>query len=139
MIGRSTSPTIKGNHTIKIGGQYQDAFTKSRRDRARTGWLLLLRVLLSAATTATARFGSPAWSAKANPCRRTERAPARTTEGRWTFIRCHQPPHLPKVAWPLRAGQLEGETQFHAGTGVRWDVRGARAKRDNLGAKFLAG
>ena len=28
--------TIKGNHTIKIGGQYQDAFTKSRRDRART-------------------------------------------------------------------------------------------------------
>ena len=25
---------IKGNHTIKIGGQYQDAFTKSRRDRA---------------------------------------------------------------------------------------------------------
>jgi len=29
--------TIKGNHTIKIGGQYQDAFTKSRRDRARTG------------------------------------------------------------------------------------------------------
>src|SRR6267143_1379616 len=27
---------IKGNHTIKIGGQFQDAFTKSRRDRART-------------------------------------------------------------------------------------------------------
>ena len=26
----------KGNHTIKIGGQYQDAFTKSRRDRARS-------------------------------------------------------------------------------------------------------
>ena len=25
---------IKGNHTIKIGGQYQDAYTKSRRDRA---------------------------------------------------------------------------------------------------------
>ncbi|PYV75256.1 MAG: hypothetical protein DMG97_06785, partial [Acidobacteria bacterium] len=25
---------IKGNHTIKVGGQYQDAFTKSRRDRA---------------------------------------------------------------------------------------------------------
>ena len=24
---------IKGNHTIKIGGQYQDAYTKSRRDR----------------------------------------------------------------------------------------------------------
>ena len=25
---------IKGSHTIKIGGQYQDAYTKSRRDRA---------------------------------------------------------------------------------------------------------
>ena len=38
--------TIKGNHTIKIGGQYQDAFTKSRRDRARTALgVLLLRVL----------------------------------------------------------------------------------------------
>jgi carboxypeptidase family protein/TonB-dependent receptor-like protein len=27
---------IKGNHTIKFGGQYQNAYTKSRRDRART-------------------------------------------------------------------------------------------------------
>src|SRR5437588_897150 len=27
---------LKGNHTIKMGGQYQDAYTKSRRDRART-------------------------------------------------------------------------------------------------------
>ena len=27
-IGKSTSPMIKGNHTIKIGGQYQDAYTK---------------------------------------------------------------------------------------------------------------
>jgi hypothetical protein len=27
---------IKGNHTIKIGGQFQNAYTKSRRDRART-------------------------------------------------------------------------------------------------------
>ena len=37
---------IKGNHTIKVGGQYQDAFTKSRRDRARTRLrVLLLRIL----------------------------------------------------------------------------------------------
>ena len=44
---------IKGNHTIKIGGQFQDAFTKSRRDRARTGLVLLLRILqLRPATTA---------------------------------------------------------------------------------------
>ncbi len=42
--------TIKGNHTIKIGGQYQDAFTKSRRDRARSELsFLLLRVLRLAA------------------------------------------------------------------------------------------
>src|SRR5439155_15326125 len=27
---------LKGNHTIKIGGQYQDAYTKSRRDRSRS-------------------------------------------------------------------------------------------------------
>jgi hypothetical protein len=26
---------VKGNHTIKIGGQYQNAYTKSRRDRGR--------------------------------------------------------------------------------------------------------
>ena len=32
---------IKGNHTIKIGGQYQDAYTKSRRDRAHTSLVLL--------------------------------------------------------------------------------------------------
>ncbi|MGH9538813.1 MAG: carboxypeptidase regulatory-like domain-containing protein, partial [Terriglobales bacterium] len=29
--------TIKGSHTIKFGGQFQDAYTKTRRDRARTG------------------------------------------------------------------------------------------------------
>ena len=38
---------IKGNHTIKIGGQYQDAYTKSRRDRAHSAlsfyYLRLLR------------------------------------------------------------------------------------------------
>ena len=28
----------KGNHTIKIGGQFQDAFTKSRRDRSRSNF-----------------------------------------------------------------------------------------------------
>src|SRR5437660_2131054 len=27
---------IKGNHTIKVGGQFQDAYTKSRRDRSRS-------------------------------------------------------------------------------------------------------
>src|SRR5262249_15111591 len=27
---------IKGNHTVKFGGQYQDAYTKSRRDRSRS-------------------------------------------------------------------------------------------------------
>jgi outer membrane receptor protein involved in Fe transport len=27
---------IKGNHTIKVGGQYQNAYTKTRRDRSRS-------------------------------------------------------------------------------------------------------
>src|SRR5258708_12619646 len=27
---------IKGNHTIKVGGQFQDAYTKTRRDRSRS-------------------------------------------------------------------------------------------------------
>ena len=54
---------IKGNHTIKIGGQFQDAFTKSRRDRARTalgfyyyGFYLLWN------STAIAPPSSPAWT-----------------------------------------------------------------------------
>ena len=45
--GRNTLLKIKGNHTIKIGGQFQRATTKTRRDRARTGLqFLLLRILL---------------------------------------------------------------------------------------------
>ena len=44
---------IKGNHTIKIGGQYQDAYTKSRRDRARSDAIVLLsRQLLTRPLTA---------------------------------------------------------------------------------------
>ena len=29
---------IKGNHTLKIGGQYQNAYTQTRRDRARSNF-----------------------------------------------------------------------------------------------------
>ena len=57
---------IKGNHTIKIGGQYQDAYTKSRRDRAHSAlYFYYLRQLLRRARLR--RHAMETWSAQADP------------------------------------------------------------------------
>jgi hypothetical protein len=121
---------IKGNHTIKVGGQYQDAFTKSRRDRAHTslyfgydnttGYYLgtygdaeslrvatLNELLLGVASSAGRSFGV------------TNRHIFQKSLGLYVAD-----------SWKVKPN-------FTLEAGVRWDVAGALGERDNLGANFL--
>ena len=115
---------IKGNHTIKIGGQYQDAFTKSRRDRAHSalyfGYGLgtpgdaeslrvatLNQLLLGLASSAGRSFGV------------TNRHIFQKSVGLYV-----------QDSWKVKPN-------FTLEAGVRWDVSGALGERDKLGANFL--
>lgn len=125
---------IKGNHTVKIGGQYQDAYTKSRRDRAHTSLYFyylgnyydtpaygvtgnmqgesgrvaaLNELLLGVASYAGRSFGV------------TERHMFQKSVGLYV-----------QDSWKVRPN-------FTLEAGVRWDVAGALGERDHLGANFL--
>ncbi len=124
---------IKGNHTIKVGGQYQDAYTKSRRDRAHTSLYFyylgnyydtagavpanmvgesgrvaaLNELLLGFASYAGRSFGV------------TQRHFFQKSVGLYV-----------QDSWKLKPN-------FTLEAGVRWDVAGAMGERDHLGANFL--
>ena len=124
---------IKGNHTIKIGGQFQNAYTKSRRDRARTALSFyyhgnyydyyyapndprhfesarvaaLNELLLGMADDAARSFGV------------TNRHIFQKSLGLYV-----------QDSWKVRPN-------FTLELGVRWDVSGALGEKDNLGANFL--
>jgi hypothetical protein len=124
---------IKGSHTIKMGGQYQTASTKSRRDRARTGLSFyyygsgldtpdyvtgdmvgesgrvasLNMLLLGLANDAARSFGV------------TDRHIFQKSLGIYV-----------QDSWKIKPN-------FTLEAGVRWDVSGALGERNNIGANFL--
>jgi outer membrane receptor protein involved in Fe transport len=122
---------IKGNHTIKVGGQYQDAFTKSRRDRAHSSLYFgydnrsyanfgsssdggeslrvatLNELLLGVASSAGRSFGV------------TNRHIFQKSLGLYV-----------QDSWKVKPN-------FTLEAGVRWDVAGALGEKNNLGANFL--
>ncbi len=121
---------IKGNHTIKVGGQYQDAFTKSRRDRAHTSLYFgydnvnytylgtpgdseslrvatLNQLLLGVASSAGRSFGV------------TNRHIFQKSVGLYV-----------QDSWKIKPN-------FTLEVGTRWDVAGALGEKNDLGANFL--
>jgi outer membrane receptor protein involved in Fe transport len=111
---------IKGNHTIKVGGQYQDAYTKSRRDRAHSALYFyyggssnsaqltdLNQLLLGLANGAGRSFGV------------TNRHLFQKSVGLYV-----------QDSWKVKPN-------FTLEAGVRWDVSGALGERDHIGANFL--
>jgi len=113
--------TIKGNHTIKIGGQYQNAYTKSRRDRAHSALYLyyhgsagetasvaaLNELLLGLVDSAGRSFGV------------TDRHIFQKSLGLYV-----------QDSWKVKPN-------FTLEAGVRWDVSGALGEKNSLGANFL--
>jgi hypothetical protein len=127
---------IKGNHTIKLGGQYQDAYTKSRRDRAR-----------SDLSFGYYGFYYCAYYGYCNSA----------------FLGATPDDHVASLnqfllGWVSGSGRSFGVTNRHIfqkslgvyvqdswkvkpnftlEAGVRWDIAGALGEHDNLGANFL--
>ncbi len=108
---------VKGSHTIKFGGQYQNAYTKSRRDRARSEFSFyyedsvqaLNLLLLGASNEASRSFG--------------------TTVRR---IFQHSAGFYLQDSWKVKPN-------FTLELGLRWDIVGALGDEEDRGANFLPG
>src|SRR6266496_2981928 len=122
---------IKGNHTIKIGGQYQDAYTKSRRDRARTALSFYYHGnYLDYYATDNTHFESARVAAL------NELLLGVTDDAARSFGVTNR--HIFQKSLGLYIqDSWKVKPSFTLEVGVRWDVAGALGERDNLGANFL--
>jgi len=109
---------VKGNHSIKFGGNYQSAYTNSLRNRARTGLAFgysvgkvgqIEELLLGKAELADRNFGD------------THRHIIQKSVGFYA-----------QDEWKIRP-------RFTLTYGLRWEVNGALGEKDNHGANFFPG
>jgi Carboxypeptidase regulatory-like domain/TonB-dependent Receptor Plug Domain len=107
---------VKGNHSIKFGGNYQSAYTNSLRNRARTGLVMgyysgyvgeIEQLLLGKADLADRNFGD------------THRHIIQKSVGLYA-----------QDEWKVRPG-------LSLTFGLRWEVNGALGEKDNHGANFF--
>ena len=107
---------VKGNHSIKFGGNYQTAYTNSLRNRARTGLVMgyasgsvgeVEQLLLAKADLADRNFGD------------THRHIVQKSVGFYA-----------QDEWKVRP-------RLTLTLGLRWEVNGALGEKDNHGANFF--
>ncbi len=127
---------IKGNHTIKLGGQFQNAYTQSRRDRARTtmyfyyyGFYNCAEGGQCPAAFANASQGDHVAALNEVLLGLTENAgrsfgvtPRRIFQNSLGFYI--------QDSWKVKPN-------FTLEAGVRWDVAGALGEDQSIGANFL--
>jgi len=130
--------TIKGNHTIKIGGQFQDAYTKSRRDRARTG--LGLYYYGFTACAASGDCGLPFASVtESNPVAALNSLLLGLTDSDSRSFGVTNRRIFQKSLGLYVQDSWKVKPNFTLELGVRWDVSGALGEAKNQGANFLPG
>jgi hypothetical protein len=126
----------KGSHTIKIGGQFQDATTKSRRDRARSNFSFYYYGFYGCATGGAC---NPAFSrvTQSNPVAALNEILLGLTEdsGRSFGVTNR---HIFQRSLGLYVDDSwKIKPNFTLEAGVRWDVSGGVGEENNLGANFL--
>jgi hypothetical protein len=130
--------TIKGNHTIKIGGQYQDAFTKSRRDRARTALGFYYYGFYYCGTDGhcPAQF---AGMDQSNPVAALNELLLGLSNGASRSFGVTNRHIYQKSLGVYVQDSWKVKPNFTLELGVRWDVAGALGEKNNIGANFLPG
>jgi hypothetical protein len=127
---------IKGNHTIKVGGQYQDAYTKSRRDRAHAEMSFYYHgsyydQLYYHPDLPSNMIGESGRVASLN-----ELLLGLADESGRSFGVTNR--HIFQKSLGLYVqDSWKIKPNFTLEAGVRWDISGALGERDNLGANFL--
>jgi outer membrane receptor protein involved in Fe transport len=127
---------VKGNHTIKVGGQYQNAYTKSRRDRARSDLSFYYYGFYYCAYYAVC---DPAFAnvSQSDHVAALNELLLGLTEGSGRSVGVTDRHIFQKSLGLYVQDSWKVKPNFTLELGVRWDVAGALGERDNLGANFL--
>jgi outer membrane receptor protein involved in Fe transport len=127
---------IKGNHTIKIGGQYQDAYTKTRRDRSRSDLSFYYYGFsyCAAYNACDAKFSGVTQS---NPVAALNEVLLGLTEGSGRSFGVTERHIFQKSLGLYVQDSWKIKPNFTLEAGVRWDVAGALGEKDDQGANFL--
>jgi len=135
---------LKGNHTIRVGGQFQDAFTKSRRDRAHTAFASYYNgfyycsyyAACDSVFGAVDAEGSPLITQSNHVAALNELLLGLTDDAGRSFGVTNR--HLSQKSGGLYIqDSWKVKPNFTLEAGVRWDVTGAMGEKDHIGANFL--
>ncbi|MGC2193978.1 MAG: TonB-dependent receptor [Terriglobales bacterium] len=134
---------IKGNHTIKVGGQFQDAYTKSRRDRARSNFSFYYYGFSYCATYGACdpSFGyidkSSPGVTQDNPVAALNEILLGLSDDSGRSFGVTNRHIFQKSAGLYVQDSWKMKPNFTLEAGVRWDVSGALGEKDKLGGNFL--